>query len=300
MPATHQRHRRRLASVTLIALAMALAGGGLLPASGGATRGHGDVKVLYAGSLENVINTTIAPAFNRATGYTLSGYPAGSKDLAAEIKGKVRQGDVFISASSKVDASLEGAGNGAWVSWYAPFGTSTLVLGYNRHSGFASQLRSKPWYEVIAEPGFHLGFTDPKLDPKGELTVAALDAAAARYHVPALKALAADQADVYPEQDLVGRLEAGQLDAGFFYTVEATAAKLPTVSLAPIAERAQYTITILNRAPDGAGAIAFVRFLLGARGQALLHSAGLTLIATPRAAGSGVPAGLAAVIRGGG
>ena len=31
--------------------------------------------------------------------------------------------------------------------------------------------RSKPWYEVLQEPGIKIGRTDPKLDPKGALTV---------------------------------------------------------------------------------------------------------------------------------
>lgn len=262
-----------------------------------AARSGGTVRVLYAGSLENVMNSSIAPAFHRATGYTLSGYPAGSKDLASEIKGKVRQGDVFISASPKVDATLEGRRNGNWVSWYAPFASTKLVLGYNRNSSFAHDLMTKPWYRVIAEPGFRLGFTDPTLDPKGVLAVAALDTAAKKYHEPALSQIATDQNDLFPEEDLVGRLQAGQLDAGFFYTVEASAAKIPTVSLGSIDETATYTITTLNRAPNTAGADAFVKFLLSNQGQRLLRRVGLTYV-RPVANGRGVPYLLNTVIKG--
>jgi len=147
------------------------------------------------------------------------------------------------------------------------------VLGYNASSSFAGDLESKPWYRVITEPGFRLGFTDPTLDPKGVLTVAALDAAAASYNEPSLKQIAADQSDLFPEQDLVGRLQAGQLDAGFFYTVEAAAAKIPTVSLGSIDETATYTITTLNRAPNPAGGEAFVKFLLSSQGERLLKRA---------------------------
>jgi molybdate/tungstate transport system substrate-binding protein len=259
-------------------------------------RAGGVVRVLYAASLENVMNTSIAPAFHRATGYTLYGYPAGSKDLAAEIKGKVRQGDVFVSASSKVNTALEGRKNGGWVTWYAPFASTRLVLGYNASSSFAGDLKSKPWYRVITEAGFRLGFTDPKLDPKGVLTVAALDAAASNYNEPALKQIAADQSDLFPEQDLVGRLQAGQLDAGFFYTVEAAAARIPTVSLGSIDETATYTITTLNRAPNPAGGEAFVKFLLSSQGERLLGRAGLAYV-KPTAVGRGVPYLLNTVIK---
>ena len=273
------------------------AGGSAGSSTGATARGQGPVDVLYAGSLTTLMNNSFGPAFSHATGYTFDGFPAGSSDLASQIKGKVRQGDVFLSASPSVNATLEGPGNGSWVSWYAPFATTSLVIGYNPHSSFAAALRHEPWYRVITRPGFKLGFTDPKLDPKGVLTVQALDRAAAANHEPALKRIASDQSDLYPEQDLVGRLQSGQLDAGFFYTVEASAAKIPTVSLAPIKLSATYTVTVLARAPHEAAADAFIRFLLGSQGAKLLHSVGLTTIAAPKAVGHGVPAALGRVIR---
>jgi molybdate/tungstate transport system substrate-binding protein len=272
-------------------------------ARGAGTRGataaratDGTVRVLYAGSLEDVMNASIGPAFHRATGYTFSGFPAGSKDLASDIKGKVEEGDVFISASPKVNAALEGRKNGGWVSWYAPFVTTRLVLGYNPSSSFAGDLRSKPWYQVITEPSFRLGFTDPTLDPKGVLAVTALDTAATRYNDPALKQVATDQNNLFPEQDLVGRLQAGQLDAGFLYPVEASAAKIPTVSLGSIDETATYTITVLSRASNPAGAESFVKFLLSSKGMRLLEKVGLAT-RRPVARGSGVPPLLNTVIK---
>jgi molybdate/tungstate transport system substrate-binding protein len=282
------------AACAVAGLAPSAGAAGLRPAT--AAKANGTVHVLYAGSLEDVMNSSIGPAFQKATGYTFSGFPAGSTDLASDIKGKVEQGDVFISASPKVDPTLEGKKNGNWVSWYAPFATTKLVLGYNPSSSFAGDLKSKPWYRVITESGFRLGFTDPKLDPKGVLAAKALDTAATKYNAPALKTIATDQNDLFPEQDLVGRLQAGQLDAGFFYTVEASAAKIPTVSLGSIDETATYTITVLNRAPDAAGAESFVKFLLSKHGVRLLEKVGLAT-ETPVAKGRGVPYLLNTVIK---
>ena len=301
----HQRRfRARLTAATAILLAAGAAAAGLVPSRGsarapvaGTARSQsGTVRVLYAGSLEKLMNSSIGPAFDRATGYSFSGFPAGSKDLASDIKGKVEQGDVFISASPKVDATLQGRKNGSWLSWYAPFASTRLVLGNNPSSSFAGELRSRPWYRVITKPNFRLGFTDPRLDPKGVLTVAALDAAARRYNAPALKAIATDQNDLFPEQDLVGRLQSGQLDAGFFYTVEASATKIPVVSLGSIDETATYTITVLNRAPDPAGAESFVKFLLSGTVMRKLEKAGLTT-QKPVAHGGGVPFQLNPVIQ---
>src|ERR1700751_4597586 len=84
-------------------------------------RGSGPVDVLYAGSLVNVMEKQIGPAFDAATGYSFQGFSAGSTALANQIKGKVRQGDVFISASPTVNTSLMGPSNGNWVSWYVTF-----------------------------------------------------------------------------------------------------------------------------------------------------------------------------------
>jgi molybdate/tungstate transport system substrate-binding protein len=258
--------------------------------------GSGPVNVLYAGSLVDLMQKQVGPAFQTATGYSVSGISAGSKDLAAEIKGKVHQGDVFISASPKVNATLEGASNGSWVSWYGTFATSALVIGYNPKSKFANDLKTMPWYKAITEPGLKLGFTDPATDPKGVLAVQAMTDTATKQKLPALKALSTDKSDIFPEETLVGRLQSGQLDAGFFYTAEASAASIPTVPLTGEALKASYTITILSKAPHEAGAEAFVTYLLGSGGQAALKQDGFDLVSPPTVTGSGVPSALQSVL----
>jgi molybdate/tungstate transport system substrate-binding protein len=266
--------------------------------AGAAPTGGGPVSVLYAGSLVTVMQDGVGPAFQRATGYTVSGYAGGSDDLANQIKGGIEKADVFISASPAVNTELEGAANGNWVSWYATFAASPLVIGYNPNSSFAKDLATKPWYDVITKTGFQLGRTDPITDPKGVLAVSALDKAAKLFHSPALRAITTSTAGVFPEETLVGRLQAGQLDAGFFYAVEASAAKIRTVSLGNKFEyHASYTVTILNQAPAEQAAAAFVTFLLSKRGSAILSKAGITLTRI-RVTGSrsAVPKALRAVL----
>lgn len=240
--------------------------------SGAAT---GSVNVLYAGSLLDLMQMKIGPAFTKATGYTISGFSAGSTALANEIKGGTQVGDVFISASPAVNLSLEGSANGNWVNTYGLFGTSPLVLGYNPASQFAHALHIRPWYTVVDRSGFLLGRTDPATDPKGVLAVDALTGVALSYDVPALAALASSSSNVFPETTLVGRLQAGQLDAGFFYSVEAAAAHLKTVPLVGTSLKAQYTVALLNRAPHTAAARAFIKFLLGKSGRAILSANGI-------------------------
>lgn len=264
------------------------------------SRGSGPVSVLYAGSLVDVVEKQLAPGFHAATGYTLDGFPGGSSALASEIKAKVRRGDVFISASRSVNATLEGAADGGWVSWYATFARSPLVLGYNPSSRFASAIRSEPWYQVLTKPGILVGRTDPATDPKGKLTVTALDDAASLYHRPGLVRLADAPSNVFPEETLVGRLQAGQLDAGFFYSSETTAASLPSVpvSLPGRSLDATYTVTVLSGAPDLAGAEAFVSYLLGPQGRAILGKDGFEVVRPPVVSGGAVPSALRKALAG--
>lgn len=242
----------------------------------------GNVNVLYAGSLVNLMEHGIGPAFDKASANQFQGYAGGSVGLANQIKGKLRKGDVFISANPKVNSALMGTGNGGWVSWYIAFAQSPLVIGYNAASKFAADFKTKPWYQVLTEPGIKIGRTDPKLDPKGALTLALMKQADIFYKSPGLaqKVLGAPEnpVQVLPEETLVGRLQSGQLDAGFFYSTETTDAKIPALSLPPaIAPKAVYTVTILYGAPNPVGADQFVAYLLGRDGQNLLKEHGLTL-----------------------
>jgi molybdate/tungstate transport system substrate-binding protein len=252
--------------------------------SGASTAPSGPVDVLSAGSLQDLMQDQVGPAFQKATGYTLDNVSMGSDALASSITGGTLQGDVFISASPAVNTSLEGSSNGNWVSWYDQFASSPLVLGYNPNSKFAKALKSKPWYEVISQPGFHIGRTDPATDPKGVLADDALDQAAKSHHLPGLKTLGTETSDVFPETSLVGELQAGQLDAGFFYGVEAAAADIKTVPLTGTSLAGDYTITILNKAPHEAAAVAFVNFLLGKGGQKILAKNGV-VAAKPKVSG---------------
>jgi molybdate/tungstate transport system substrate-binding protein len=241
------------------------------------------VSVLYAGSLVNLMEHGIAPAFDKASGNTFQGFAGGSNGLANQIKGKLRRGDVFISANPKVNDELTGVANGEWVSWYVTFAQSPLVIGYNPSSRFAADLKNKPWYEVLQEPGIKLGRTDAKLDPKGALTLQLLNHAEEVYKFPGLaqKVLGApdNPEQVRPEENLVGRLQSGQIDVGFFYSTETADLKISAIPLpAEVALSARYTVTILRDSSDPSGALKFVTFLLGPGGRSVMKEHGLDAI----------------------
>jgi molybdate/tungstate transport system substrate-binding protein len=285
-----------IAAIALTASLIAAAPSGAVSAASAASS-KGKVSAIFAGSLVDIMEKSFGPEFTAATAYPFEGFGGGSNEDAAAIKGKVRQADVFLSASASADKELEGAANGNWVSWYSTFASSDLVLGYDPKTKFGKELaHGKPWYKVLTQPGILVGRTEPKADPKGKLTVEAVDAAAKKLHDPALtKAL--KNFPIFEETAMLARLQAGQLDAGFFYVVEAKEAHVPTVPLTPVYKYADYTITILNNGENPAGAEALVSFLLSPKRKAVESDYGLVpLEPTFSGSASAVPNGLRAVV----
>jgi molybdate/tungstate transport system substrate-binding protein len=324
----------RLALLAMSALAvsgvLALAGCG--GESSTATAPKGPVNVAYAGSLVNLMEHKLGPAFASATGYTYQGKGAGSTALANQIKSKLLAPDVFISASDAAYTPLLGDANGNLVRWHVSFAATAMVIGYSPKSQFKSQLDAAaagttPWYTVLRTSGLRLGRTDPALDPKGVNTLFTMQLAERYYNQPGLEraVLGADTnaAQIFPEEDLVARLSSGQLDAGFFYLNEVKDAGLPSIPLpaqinlsdpSQSAYYAQasytsggktqtgkpilYSLTIPATVKNEAGAEAFVRYVLGSAGQGILHDAGV-LSAPLKLSGdtSAVPAGLRDVVK---
>ncbi|SDV46654.1 extracellular solute-binding protein [Chitinasiproducens palmae] len=244
------------------------------------------VNVMYAGSLVHLMEQRIGPAFEKATGTTFRGYAGGSNKLANEIKGKLRRADVFISANPAVNKTLMGESNGDWVGWYANFAESPLLIGYNPRSRFAKTLQTERWDRALTTPGIRIGRTDPKLDPKGAYTMQLLEEAERVYQAPGLSQRMLGAPDnpqqVLPEETLVGRLQSGQLDAGFFYSTETSDLNIPAIRLpADFDIKARYTVTVVNRAPNAEGAARFVNFLLSDAGRKLLRDSGVDVLPTP-------------------
>jgi molybdate/tungstate transport system substrate-binding protein len=284
---------------SVVAAAAILAAIGSSPGTpaGASTKHVGTAEVLYAASLQQIMETSIGPAFERATGYKFAGFPGASGALANEIKGGVVRSDVFVSANEATNLTLEGSSNGSWLTAFVVFGNSPLVLGYSRSSSYAAIIRRTPWFASVTQPGIRVGRTDPSVDPKGKLTVQAIAAGVQIYNDPALASITASPTNIYPEQALVGLLQSGQLDAGFFYASEAKAAGIPSIKLGRLNLAATYTVANLAHGPDQAAGAAFTTFLLGPIGHRLLSREGVTVV-HPKVVGppSGLPRSVRVVV----
>jgi molybdate/tungstate transport system substrate-binding protein len=269
----------------------------------------GTVQVLYAGSLGAVLEKTVGPEFEKSSGLTYQGEGQGSLGAAKMIFDGLRSPDVFISADAAVNDKVLMTLGKKLTDWYVTFASSAMVLGYNPNSKFKAifeqvQAGKLPWYEALKTPGLKLGRTDPNLDPKGYRALFLFHLAEGYYHKNDLMALlgdAANPAQIFPEPELLIRMESGQLDAGFFYRHEVVAHKVPFIelpkeinqsdpSLAALYKEQKFTtdkgvtitaspivftITIPHTAKNTAGAESFTRFLLAGKGRDLIDQYGL-------------------------
>jgi molybdate/tungstate transport system substrate-binding protein len=233
------------------------------------------VNVVYAGSLVTPMERQVGPAFMRSCSCAFQSEGKGSVALANMIESGIRNPDVFISADSKLMDRLRAPAK-PFIHSYTVFAKATLVLGYSAKSPFAERFRQAAsgrlsMRALLETPGLRVGRTDPKLDPKGARTNYAL---AAMNVSPA-------RSNVFPEEDLLVRLEAGDMDAAFLYSTESHSRNIPALQLPAIASKGHevlYSVAVLRHAANGEGARKFVEFILSGPGKQILEGAGLVYI----------------------
>jgi molybdate/tungstate transport system substrate-binding protein len=268
-----------------------------------------DVSIAYAGSLVTLMEKSLGPAF-AATGYTYQGEGRGSTAIANLIRDGLRTPDVFISADTAAIESLRGAAGHDTAKWYTTFASTRMQIAYSAKSKFAADFAAaargtKPWYAVLQQPGIVVARTDPAQDPKGYRVLIVMQLAQTFYRQPGLaKRILGENRNaeqIVPEEVALARLQTGEVDAIWAYSTESTSRGLDFVDLPPQINLGDpkesyaaasvavgmktyrgapivYAVTIPTNASNPSGGAAFVAFLLGAKGEALLARAGLTIV----------------------
>jgi len=206
---------------------------------------QGSASVAYAGSLLNLEEKVIGPAFQKSTGYGYTGRGAGALALSQEIaSGEIRP-NVFLSVGAKPITALEPK----FTSWYIQFAASPIVIAYSSASKFAPEMDAiaaghRPVSDIInlmQQPGFRLGRTDPNVDPQGQAFVEMMQLAKRQLGLPPgsiEKILGGvpgntSSPEIFDETALEPRLEAGQLDAASAYLSQAVQLHLKYIDLGP-------------------------------------------------------------------
>jgi molybdate/tungstate transport system substrate-binding protein len=250
------------------------------------------VSVLYAGSLVTPMEGPIKSALS-AKGIDFQGQGAGSKQLANLIASGVKNPDVFISVDPKLVEGL-----GAKVAHAETFAGTSLGLGWSDKSKYASLFASvatgkTTLLSALRTPGLKIGRTDPKLDPKGAYTVAAITLLVGPDGEHNILGADENPAQTFPEEDLLARIDLGEADVGFFYKTEAVARGLhflPLPGAASMSDKITYTLAVMKDAPHPDQAKAFEDFIVSGDGKQILQKAGIEYLATPRPVPSTSPA----------
>ncbi len=321
----------------------------LLPALAGGSCGSGttQIKVLCAGSLI-VPFERLAQQFEAAhVGFEVTVEGHGSIQVIREVTELHREADVMVVADQSLlpmlmygDSVL--GGEDGYANWYIRFATNRLGLACTRQSRYAAETTRANWYQVLSRPGVKLGISDPRIDSCGYRAFMACRLAEEYYSdntifekvmgdfsPPVVIREVGDTCTVSvpqvldPEKvtvrgysvQLIGLLEAGELDYSFEYESVARQHGLEFVELPPEidlssrnftqryeqvvvkmdfqrfasitpefrGEPIQYALTIPGNAPHPDAAVDFVQFLLGSEGQSVFAEAYQPTLLPPEA-----------------
>jgi molybdate/tungstate transport system substrate-binding protein len=280
----------------------------------------GVIVVFNAGSLARPLRAAL-DSFTAGTKIKVEQENAGSVETARKLTELHRIPDLVGSADYQVFPKYLMPGQ---TSWYARFARNRMVLMYTPKSKSASTIDSLNWYKVLETKGVQTGRSDPALDPNGYRSLIVMRLAEQYYKQPGLadRLVANSSAHVVrpKEVDLMGLLQAGEIDYAWSYESVAQAAKLPYVTLpraidlsdpalttqyalasvripgnmpkdsvTVVGEPILYGFTVPRNAPHQALGEKFAAFLISDAGKRILGREHLDALPAPIFVGDSIP-----------
>jgi molybdate/tungstate transport system substrate-binding protein len=267
---------------------------------------EGDLIIFHAGSL-SIPFKQISKAFTKK-------YPnvhiyreaAGSRTCARKITDLGKPCDVMASADYTV---IEKLLIPDFADWNISFATNEMAIMYRPDSAFAKEINTTNWPEILLRKGVNYGHSDPNADPCGYRSQLVWQLAEKYYNQPGLYEELKKNCpakNIRPkETDLMALLESGELDYLFIYRSICEQHRMPFVvlpdeinlksaALAKYYSQASikisgkkpgeyitkkgkpmlYGITICKNGPNREAAVAFVGFLTGPEGRAIMKANG--------------------------
>jgi molybdate/tungstate transport system substrate-binding protein len=295
-------------------------GSGASPSGSGA---NGTLIVFGAGTLSAPFAEELAAFKKQNPGVTVHSQFAASGDMVKKITQLGQPADVLGVADYSLIPKLMFSGSKPFATWYVGFVSNEITFAYTSHSKGASRLTAANWYKVLAQPGVHIGRSNPAADPSGYQTLQMLQLANGYYHQPNLSASvlknspAASVAET--ETSLIAALQSGQIDYLAIYKSTAQEEHLKYIPLPPqinlsdpamaadyakvtiqagslgalMAKPIIYGLTIPASAPNAALGQEFIHFVLSPQGQSIMRSNGFVIISPALASSQDkVPASL--------
>ena len=222
----------------------------------------------------------------------------GSTKMARMISELNKPADIMASADFKViDKNLIPKK----ADWNIRFATNQLVLCYTDDSRYAGEINADNWYEILKRKDVVWGHSEPNLDPCGYRSLMVLQLAEKFYNKPGLyDQIIANRPlkNVRPKSvELVSMLKTGHMDYAWEYLSVAVqhglkyltlddhinlgnykyddfykqaqvkvTGKKPGTWITRTGKSCTYGITLVKEAPNKAGAVLFLEYLLSADG----------------------------------
>lgn len=298
----------RASGLTLVAITAVLLG------CGGADRAPRDdaLVVFNAGSLARPMRAAL-DTFAAREGVRAEQESAGSLESARKLTELGKVPDLIALADAEV---FPGYLMPEHLDGYVEFARNRMVIAYTDRSRFAAEMGPESWWRIMLRAGVETGRSDPQLDPNGYRTLLVWQLAERHYAERGLAArieAASPPRNMRPkEADLIGLLQAGELDYIWSYESIAKALGLRYVTLPAEIDlstpdqaanyalasvtvrgaRAGETVTFRGapivyafgvpaQAPHPTLAARFAAFLLSDEGLAILRREGLDAIDRP-------------------
>ena len=195
-----------------------------------------------------------------------------------------------------------------FADWYVTFARNQMVIAYTDKSKFAGEINKDNWYDILTREGVEYGHSD-LMDPCGYRTLLVWQLAEKHYNEPGLYEKlqqGCPERNIRPKSvQLVALLQSGDLDYASEYRSVAQQhglkfielpteidlsdikfedfyaqskvdipGKEPGTTIVKKGKPIVYGITIPRNAPRPDLAIAFMKYLLGEKGQAVMNRNG--------------------------
>jgi molybdate/tungstate transport system substrate-binding protein len=315
-------------AVICVALAIAGCGSSSTSSSKASSAGGSAEKTLIvfgAGTLATPFAQEIAAFKAIHPGITVHSEFSASGDRVKAITQLGEPADVLgVADYSLIPAEMFGAsGAKRFATWYLGFVSNQITFAYTAHSKGAGQLTPANWYRILAEPGVHIGRSNPAADPSGYQILQMLKLAQGYYHDPSISASvlknSPDSSVAETETSLIAALQSGQIDYLAIYRSDALQNHFKYINLPPQISLSDpalaktyatvttqgatgsavtgkpiiYGLTVPTNAPDPTLGEQFVKFVIGPQGQAIMRANGFRVLSPALASSeSKLPASL--------
>ncbi len=271
-----------------------------------------EIIIFHAGSLSVPFKQLKEAYEKKNPGVNILLEPAGSLVCARKVTELKKECDIVASADYLVIDKLLIPD---YASWNIRFATNEIVIAYSDKSRYASQIRADNWMDILSKDDVVYARSDPDSDPCGYRTVLTFKLAEKYYHIPGLtdKMVSKNRDFIRPKEvDLIALIESNSIDYMFQYKSVAVQHGLKYIELPddinlsdPVKEAIynsvsldvtgdkpgtkikvngdyiNYSMTVLNNAPDKDEAIDFLCFMLSDEAMDIFRKNGQDPIIPP-------------------